>query len=78
MTRQLQRDGLPTAGFIRQSALLPLLAFSASTLWRKVNQGTFPAPFKLSERVTAWSAESVHDWISSQSSSKKEDDDAQK
>ncbi|MCE9954558.1 MULTISPECIES: helix-turn-helix transcriptional regulator [Aeromonas] len=63
MAHKPERHTLPTAGFIRQSVLLPYLGFSASTLWRKVKQGTFPAPVKLSERVTAWDAEKVSAWI---------------
>ena len=65
MTLQLNAQSLPTAGFIRQSVFLPHLAFSATTLWRKVKQGSFPKPVKLSERVTAWRAEEVHAWINS-------------
>ncbi|WP_429149548.1 helix-turn-helix transcriptional regulator [Aeromonas rivipollensis] len=65
MAHKPERHTLPIAGFIRQSVLLPYLGFSASTLWRKVKQGTFPAPVKLSQRVTAWDAEKVSLWISS-------------
>lgn len=70
MTHQPEKHTLPTAGFIRQSVLLPYLGFSASTLWRKVKQGTFPAPVKLSVRVTAWSAESVSAWVMSKNTVK--------
>ncbi len=70
MTHQPEIHTLPTAGFIRQSVLLPYLGFSASTLWRKVKQGTFPAPVKLSERVTAWSAASVSAWVLSKNAVK--------
>ncbi len=57
---------LPETGFIRQSALLPLLGFSATTLWRRVKQGSFPRPLKLSVNVTAWRAEDIRAWIESQ------------
>lgn len=40
-----------------------LLPFSGATLWRKVAAGEFPAPVKLSDRVTAWSSESVAAWL---------------
>ena len=57
-------DALPASGFVRQSVLLSqLLPFSAATLWRKVRAGTFPAPVKLSERVTAWRIEDVRSWM---------------
>ena len=42
------------------------LPFSAPTLWRKVKEGTFPRPHKLSERVTAWRVGSVREWMAAQ------------
>jgi predicted DNA-binding transcriptional regulator AlpA len=55
---------LPLGGYLRQSQLIPhILPFSSATLWRKVGDGSFPAPVKLSERVTAWSVDAVRDWI---------------
>jgi len=45
-------------------ALVPI---SSATLWRMVQQGRFPRPVRLSDGVTAWSVESVRDWIQSQS-----------
>ena len=57
---------LPAVGFVRQAALLPVLGFSATTLWRRVKRRTFPQPIKLSERVTVWRAEDVHAWMAAQ------------
>jgi predicted DNA-binding transcriptional regulator AlpA len=51
------------SGFIRQKHLLPLLGFSAPTLWRKVKNGTFPKPIKLGENITAWLLDDVSEWI---------------
>lgn len=68
-------DTLPDSGFIREAQLVQSpkrpatpapLPFSAPTLWRKVAAGTFPAPFRLSERVTAWRVGDVRDWINAQ------------
>ena len=56
---------LPQTGFVRQSRLIHVLAFSSSTLWRKVKAGTFPRPVKLSARITAWRLEEIHQWINS-------------
>ena len=67
-------DSLPDSAFIRESQLVQSpkrpdtpapLPFSAPTLWRKVKAGTFPAPVKLSERVTAWNVGAVRAWIAS-------------
>lgn len=70
---QLQNDfdKLPQSGFIRQSQLIPsLIPFSPATLWRKVKDGTFPAPVKLSPRVTAWRVEDIRAWMQSFSEQK--------
>lgn len=42
-----------------------MVPFSAATLWRKVAAGEFPAPVKLSERVTAWQLDAVREWLDS-------------
>ena len=56
-------DTLPDGGFIRESQLVQSpkrpnspapLPFSAPTLWRKVKNGTWPRPIRLSTRVSAW------------------------
>ena len=54
---------LPETGFLRQRQVLIFVPVSKSTLWRRVQARTFPAPVKLSERVTVWRAEDVGRWI---------------
>jgi predicted DNA-binding transcriptional regulator AlpA len=49
---------------LREKELLTVIPFSKSTLWRNVQNGTFPKPIKLSEKVTAWSMTEVEDWLS--------------
>lgn len=63
-------DSLPDSAFVRQRQLVQSPAtptapvpFSGATLWRKVKDGTFPAPVKLSERVTAWQVGTVRAWM---------------
>lgn len=58
---------LPATGFVRLADLRPILPFSDRTTWRKVREGTFPAPVKLSERITAWRAEAIRQWLDEQS-----------
>jgi len=66
MSQKHTTGELPATGFIRQSQLIPaIVPFSSATLWRKVKADTFPAPVKLSERVTAWPVESVRAWMNS-------------
>lgn len=60
-------DGaLPDAGFLRQPQVLRLIPISKSTLWRRVVAGTFPAPVKLSARVTVWRVADVRCWMDAQ------------
>ena len=62
---------LPATGYLRQADLIGdrrkgrpgLIPFSAATLWRRVQDKTFPAPRKLSARVTAWKVEDVRAWM---------------
>ena len=55
---------LPTTGYVRQSQLIPaIVPFSAATLWRKVANGSFPKPVKLSTRITAWRIEDIRGWL---------------
>ncbi len=54
---------LPLTGYVRQRQLMTILPFSPATLWRKVADHSFPAPVKLSERVTAWKVEDVRAWM---------------
>lgn len=60
-------DSRPNTGFIRQSHILEVVPFSAATLWRMVRAGTFPAPTKLSTRVTAWRVSQIREWMAIQS-----------
>jgi prophage regulatory protein len=65
-------DKLPDSAFMRESQLVQSpkwperpapLPFSAPTLWRKVKDGTFPKPVKLSNRVTAWRVGDIRNWL---------------
>jgi predicted DNA-binding transcriptional regulator AlpA len=53
----------PLRGYIRQSRLLEFIPLSSATLWRFVNEGKFPRPIKLSERVTVWKVSEVKAWL---------------
>lgn len=69
-------DQLPDSAYIRESQLVRSpkrpdsqtapLPFSAPTLWRMVAAGKFPAPHKLSARVTAWQVRQVRAWLQAQ------------
>lgn len=70
-------DQLPDSALLRESQLVRSpkrpnstapLPFSAPTLWRMVRAGTFPAPVRLSARVTAWKCSAVREWMTAQAS----------
>lgn len=65
-------DQLPNSAWLRESQLVRSpkrpgstapLPFSAPTLWRLVRAGAFPAPTKLSARVTAWKCGDIREWM---------------
>ena len=68
-------DELPDSALVRQSQLVrdpkhptrpAPLPFSAATLWRKVREGTFPAPLKLGPAISAWCVGDVRAWLRAQ------------
>lgn len=62
-----QTNATPHPSFVRERQLRPhILPVAHSTLWRMVKEGRFPAPIKLSERVTVWRTEEVMAWIAQQ------------
>jgi len=58
---------LPRTGYIRIATLITFLQVSKSTIWRWVRDpnNSFPKPIRLSEKITVWSAESIHQWVKS-------------
>ncbi len=68
MAIQTNFDDLPGDAFLRQPQVLSLVPFSSATLWRKVKEGSFPAPRKLSERCTAWQVGAIREWLAAQAS----------
>ena len=56
---------LPETGYIRISQLVKIIPFSASTIWRKSRNGSFPKPYKLSEQVSAWKNLEILEWMDS-------------
>lgn len=60
-------DDLPDAAYVRLPQLIhAVVPWSAATHWRKVKTGEFPAPTKLSTRVTAWNVGLVRAWLAAQ------------
>lgn len=59
-------DELSDSAFVRLNQLIDarVAPFSASTIWRKVKRGEFPAPTKFSDNITAWNVGAVRRWQS--------------
>jgi prophage regulatory protein len=51
-------------GFLREKHVLQIVPVAHSTLWAWVREGKFPAPLKLSERITVWRSSDVQSFIS--------------
>lgn len=51
--------GLPETGFVRLPTILSVFPIGRSTWWAGVKSGRYPAPVKLSERVTCWRAADI-------------------
>jgi len=57
---------VPTTGFMRLPQVLSVIPVSKSTWWTGVRSGRYPQPTKaLGERITAWKAEDIHQFIAS-------------
>ena len=52
----------PSQGFIRLQDVLKRIPVGKSTIWNWVQEGKFPPPVKLSDRVTAWPVAAIEQW----------------
>jgi len=52
----------PSERILRLRAVLDRTGLSRATLYRKVQQGTFPRQVKLAERCVGWRESAIADW----------------
>lgn len=52
-----------TLALLRLSEVIARTGIRRSALYRMVQAGTFPAPVKLGDRVSAWPEHEVCEWI---------------
>jgi len=57
------KDLSMNTSYIRINQLIQTLPISKASIWRKVKQGTFPAPVKLSVGITAWRTALIETWL---------------
>lgn len=48
---------------LRLKAVLERTGLSRSTLYRKMQSGTFPPNIKISTRCTGWRESAINDWL---------------
>jgi len=53
----------PQDCIIRLKAVLKRTGLSRSTMYRKVDQGTFPRQVRISERCVGWRESAVEAWL---------------
>lgn len=52
-----------TDRFLRLNKVLEITGLTRSTLYRKIDQGTFPRQVRISSRCTAWRESAVEEWL---------------
>ena len=53
----------PPDRILRLNTVLERTGLSRSTLYRKIDQGTFPRQVKISERCAGWRESAVNAWL---------------
>lgn len=58
-------DDLPDNGLLRPKDLFThrIVPFAQSTLWRKIREGNFPAPIRVSDAISAFRVGSIREWL---------------
>ena len=58
-------DDLPDSSFVRLNQLIStaVIPFSAATAWRRVREGKFPQPVRVSPQITAWRVGEIRQWL---------------
>lgn len=57
--QRAEHGGPSESRYVRIPELRTLVPFSVATIWRKSRDGSFPAPIKLSTRISAWNRAEV-------------------
>lgn len=65
-------EQLPQTGFVRLATVLHMTGMGKSKIWSMSKEGTFPKPYKLAARVTAWKVDDLKAWIEAQTQEARE------
>lgn len=65
MTENVLFNDLPDLALIQIRGLIDykVVPFSATTIWRLVKKGEFPAPIKISDGITAWRVGDIRKYL---------------
>lgn len=55
---------------IRLKELTKIVSYSATSIWRRYSEGTFPKPVRLGPAAVAWRLSEVEAWMNSRESVK--------
>ena len=62
----MEKNGsMGTDRFIRRKALVEMVGYSASSIWRRCRDGSFPQPIRLGPSAVAWRLSDVEAWMNS-------------
>ena len=56
-------DDKPIDRILRLNAVLDRTGLSRSTMYRKIQQGTFPAQVRIATRCTGWRESAIKAWL---------------
>jgi len=56
-------QAIPEERLLRLDHVMSRVGLGRSTIYRRINQGTFPAPVKLGHRAVAWRESDINRWI---------------
>lgn len=58
-------EDLPDNALLRPKDLIAnrIVPFTQSTLWRKIREGNFPAPIRVSDAISAFRVGSIREWL---------------
>ena len=61
-------DAAPTVPekMLRLPAVTEAVGFQRSAIYKRIQEGTFPAPIKIGTRASAWPASAIQAWIQTQ------------
>ena len=61
----MPQTAAPAKTMLRVSDVMMRTGYSRTTIWRKVRDGSFPAPRSLGDNAIGWTDDVIDDWVAS-------------